>query len=347
MYLPCSCIWIIRNQRFLMLQGKERQMGKSDTYSKDLMQDNDYFADIVNNVLFQGREFVHPNELRELDSTELTIVEELVEESISIQKYRDVLKQISIREDDKTIYVIIGIENQTDIHYAMPVKNLLYDAIRYAKQVDQKTREYKKKETKGILVPKLTSTEFLSGWRKKDKLQPVITITVYYGTKKWDGPRSLHEMLDDSIKEPVLRLIPDYKLHLLEPAGITSWDTYKSDIGLLFQAIAVSDKKEGIMKLVTENAERYSCVDNKIVNAINFYTNADISVNIEREGTTMNVCYAVKTSRANDRIEACVDFGKSLKETLAYVLSIFEDDKDITEEYITTHYNYFLEKKKN
>lgn len=347
MYLPCSCIWIIRNQRFLMLQGKERQMGKSDTYSKDLMQDNDYFADIVNNVLFQGREFVHPNELRELDPTELTIVEELVEESISIQKYRDVLKQISIREDDKTIYVIIGIENQTDIHYAMPVKNLLYDAIRYAKQVDQKTREYKKKETKGILVPKLTSTEFLSGWRKKDKLQPVITITVYYGTKKWDGPRSLHEMLDDSIKEPVLRLIPDYKLHLLEPAGITNWDTYKSDIGLLFQAIAVSDEKNGINNLVKEKSRKFCHVDNKIVNAINFYTNAKIPINKNEEGKVMDVCYAVKTAEAGNMIETCVGLKHSLEETLEYVLSKFVDDKDITEEYVIAEYNYFFEKKNN
>ena len=86
-------------------------MGKSDTYSKDLLQDNNYFADAVNNVLFKGSVIINPNELQELDPIELTIIEDIVEESIPIQKYRDVLKQVVIREDKRAIYAIIGIEN--------------------------------------------------------------------------------------------------------------------------------------------------------------------------------------------------------------------------------------------
>lgn len=38
------------------------------------------------------------------------------------------------------------------------------------------------------------SAEFLSEFHKDDKLTPVITITVYWGSGKWDAPRSLHEM---------------------------------------------------------------------------------------------------------------------------------------------------------
>lgn len=317
-------------------------MGKSDTYSKNLLQDNDYFADTVNNVLFKGRVVIYPNELQELDPTELTIVEDIVEESIPIQKYRDVLKQAVIREDKRAIYAIIRIENQTSVHYAMPVKNLLYDAIRYAKQVEKKTAEYKKKDNKDT-IPKLSNSEFLSGWRKEDKLRPVITITIYFGADEWDGPRSIHEMLEEDIDKDILLLISDYKIYLLEPCSITNWDAFKSDIGLLFHTIAVSNTSCGIKNLVQEESEEFSHVDNKIVNAINFYTKVNIQVNNEKEETDM--CYAMKTADVCDKIEVFVDLGKSLKETIAYILSKYSDDKDITESFITEQYNSFLQKK--
>ena len=35
-------------------------------------------------------------------------------------------------------YVLLGIENQTRIHYAMPVRNIIYDALQYGKQVEEK-----------------------------------------------------------------------------------------------------------------------------------------------------------------------------------------------------------------
>jgi hypothetical protein len=34
--------------------------------------------------------------------------------------------------DGKIAYILYGIENQAEIHYAMAVKNNLYDALEYA-----------------------------------------------------------------------------------------------------------------------------------------------------------------------------------------------------------------------
>ena len=41
----------------------------------------------------------------------------------AVQKYRDILKSAVIKQDEKMSYVLLGIENQTDVHYAMPVRN--------------------------------------------------------------------------------------------------------------------------------------------------------------------------------------------------------------------------------
>ena len=38
-------------------------------------------------------------------------------------------------QEDEAAYILLGIENQTDIHYAMPVRNMIYDALQYGKQV--------------------------------------------------------------------------------------------------------------------------------------------------------------------------------------------------------------------
>ena len=41
-------------------------------------------------------------------------------------------------------YVLLGIENQTRIHYAMPVRNIIYDALQYGKQVEEIARRHER-----------------------------------------------------------------------------------------------------------------------------------------------------------------------------------------------------------
>ncbi|MBR1441863.1 MAG: Rpn family recombination-promoting nuclease/putative transposase [Lachnospiraceae bacterium] len=313
-------------------------MGKADSYSKDLMQRDEYFADTVNNTVFEGKVVVRPEELTELDTTELTIVETVVNDSVPVQKYRDVLKQAVIRKDDKAIYAIIGIENQTTVHYAMPVKCLLYDSIRYAKQVEKTAAAHRKKKTR-----RASGAEFLSGWYKEDKLLPIITITVYFGAEEWDGPKSIHEMFEDTVDESILKIVPNYEIHLLEPRKVVDWDSFQSDIGLLFHAIAVANENRGIDELFLRQPDKFKRVDNRIVNAIDFFTHSKYSVNSEEEETDMS--YAAKTSEAHAIIGAFVDIGKTLEETIEYLSKRFKNDKDINKEYITEEYNSCLRAK--
>lgn len=64
---------------------------------------------------------------------------------------------------------------------------MIYDAMNYGEQVNEAKKQHQKnKDYK-------SSDEFLSGFTLEDRLTPVITITLYLGTKNWDGPRSLVE----------------------------------------------------------------------------------------------------------------------------------------------------------
>lgn len=123
--------------------------------------------------------------------------------------------------DENAAYVIYGLELQSAIHFAMPVRNMLYDAIQYANQVEKTAKVHKKNKDKAD-----TNDEFLSGFYKEDKLIPVITLVIYFGSDEWDAPKSIYDML--SVKDSrILKFVPDYKLNLIAPASISDEDFEK------------------------------------------------------------------------------------------------------------------------
>ena len=42
----------------------------------------------------------------------------------------------------------------------------------------------------------LKSGEYAYRFRKKDRLVPIVTLVLYGGSQKWDGPKSLQDMFD-------------------------------------------------------------------------------------------------------------------------------------------------------
>ena len=108
---------------------------------KEYMRGNKVFADAFNYLIYDGEQVVKPALLQELDTTEIAIPFALDENESPtedvVQKYRDVLKSTVIMQDSRASYILLGVENQTEIHYAMPVRNIIYDALQYGKQVSE------------------------------------------------------------------------------------------------------------------------------------------------------------------------------------------------------------------
>ena len=104
-------------------------------------------------------------------------------------------------------FVLLGLESQEHIHYALPMRVMGYDYATYKKQYNSNAQKYKNSEG-------LSEDEYLSRTKKTDKFIPVITAVVYYGEKEWDGAKSLHGML--KIPEKMTKYVNDYKIHLVE-----------------------------------------------------------------------------------------------------------------------------------
>lgn len=176
---------------------------KHDIITKAYWANRERFADLFNAVFFHGKPELMPEELTPAPNEVSNLIGKR-KEAITISRFRDII--MSYQTHGITL-AILGLENQEQIHYAMPLRNYLYDGLSYQRQCDEICRQHREKR-------ELSNREFLSGIKKEDRLAPVITIVLYYGEKPWDGARSLHEMLN--IPENWKPFVNDYTMHLIE-----------------------------------------------------------------------------------------------------------------------------------
>ena len=267
-------------------------MGKVDIETKQYMSHRDVIADVFNFYIYDGRQVIKPEKLQKIDTAEVALPYGNDAE-IAVQKLRDNIMLWTMAMDDKAAYAVLGIENQDKIHYAMAVKNMLYDALQYAKQVEEAKRSYRNGLNKKRI--KLNSEEFLSGLKKADRLMPVITLVVYFGDKDWDGAKSIHEMLSVDDDE-LLSYVPNYKINLIEPAKISDedYDKFKTDVGSVLQFIKHQSDEDGSW---IKGKTRFKHVEKEAVELINLITGSKITG--EEKEEVVDMCRAWENSINN------------------------------------------------
>ena len=264
--------------------------------------------------MYNGEQKILPEQLRELDTTEIAILlnekdtkdnknrDKEASELKTVQKYRDLMKSATIMEDGKAAYMLLGIENQTEVHYAMPVRNMLYDAMQYNQQVTDIVAKNKgEKGSKGQQKRKISNGEFLSGFHKEDKLIPVITLVLFFNAKEWDGPRSLLDMMN--IQDPVIKeMVVDYPLHLIDPMGISDKDLEKfsSSLREVIGCIKYSNDKNKLAAFIHDNPRMNMEIEAaRVIETITSVTIEDKEVD---SMGNVNMCKAIE-----DMIQDAVD----------------------------------------
>ena len=158
-----------------------KERNASDTTCKQLLRDEECFADLCNYAFFQGRQVIKPEELvsRENDLSTLT---GNIEKPTEIKRYRDVVRKAGIHGD----YVIIGVEHQSTFDKNMIFRILNYDATTYINQVESKKEVY------------------LVG-----------SFVFYTGDEEWKLPETLKETLK-SIPSEMEPYINDWRLPVID-----------------------------------------------------------------------------------------------------------------------------------
>lgn len=262
-------------------------MGKNDIYMKRWLSDKRRFTDLINGSMFQGKEVFSADTLREENTDKGIVLQNSDGKKITIQRYRD----IAMSAEDGTRIVILACENQEEIHYAMPVRGMLYDAVSYADQITRIRQERReKKELKG-------SAQFLSGLKKTDLLYPVITVIFYYGEDEWDGQKDLHGLLGIDREEYKLlkRYVPNYRINLIDPRHLESLGCFQTDLQIVFGMLKYRKSKVKLQNYVELNQEYFSNIDYDSYNAVRAMLGSEQGLKeIKKETGGINMCQALE-----------------------------------------------------
>ena len=175
-------------------------MKDKDITQKVLEKYNDVFADILNVLLFNGRDVVEESTLT--DALPMSMLK--IDGRVRSQE-RDIAKYW---RKSKINVALFGLENQTTSNKLMPLRVLGYDGAEYVKQSRKENIDKAK--------------------------YPVITLVLYLGyEKEWNYPKTLFEVLD--IDEDIKPYVNDFKINLFEIAYLDKEkiNLFKSDFRIL------------------------------------------------------------------------------------------------------------------
>lgn len=229
-------------------------MGKTDLALNQVMERKEVFADFVNGIIYGGRQVVEPEKLEMLSGRSGVIYEENGKKTKALERYGD----IRMKADMGTYSIIFANENQLKVHYAMPVRSMLYDALEYVKQIEKMEKEHTE------AGDKLPGASFLSGITKEDKLMPVITIVLFLGDE-WDGARSLYEMLgideNDRTAAVLKKYLPDYEINLVCAQEIENINWFGSCLQQIFGMLKWKKDKKKLYQYIKDNRENFKKFD--------------------------------------------------------------------------------------
>jgi len=158
-------------------------MAKKAAAVKQWIGNRKRFANLFNAKIFGGVQIIKPEDLEPIEGETHILIQTKDRKRQEIHRYRD----IAMRWKGKMDFMILACENQDKIHYAMPVRTMLYDGLSYVQQM--KVMWDLRDET-----DEMTNDEFLSKFCKDDKIYPVITLVFYFGEKEWDASLDLYGM---------------------------------------------------------------------------------------------------------------------------------------------------------
>ena len=189
---------------------------EKDLSEKNLVANAEVFADISNVNLYDGRCVIQPEDL------ELLPQEMIYKDTEG--KNAKVMADVRMRwRKNGSVIAVIQIENQSQISNIMPIRDLGYIFNNYNEQIKEIIR---KNEQEG---KHFYAKELADG----DRLQPVITVIIYYGKEKWTRPLSILDMLDldEEEKKELEPLLLNHKIHLISLSSLdeNEVEKYKSD----------------------------------------------------------------------------------------------------------------------
>ena len=312
-------------------------MGKGNAAVREWMSNPVRFSDLYNGIVFQGKQVVLPEELEPAEGETDILLEDNEQKVQEIHRYRDIV----MRWKKGALLVLLACENQEKVHYAMTVRNMLYDSLSYAGQIQQLWKEREKEEKQ-----KMTAPEFLSKWKKDDRLVPVITLVFYYDTEQWDGSTDLHGMLQwgEGNQELLREYVPNYRINLVDAGNLEHLERFQSDLQEILGMLKCRGNKKELLDYMNKRESYFRNVDEETYQVMREFLHSEkmLKENVERiEGKeTVDMCKAldelyndgieqgIECGMIRGTIETLKEFGVSMEEAIERIMNKFEITKE-------------------
>ena len=258
-------------------------MREKNATSIEYFKDPRRIVDLLNGIVFHGRQVITEDNLLEKNPVLHNVYREK-NKVVAIENTPD----LSVAVTWKSLKFQFMIQIQTLEHYAMPVRNAIYDALQYGKQVSDIAAGHRRsqKDYSGK-----TGGEYLSGFLKEDHIKPVITLVIHFGAEDWDGPLSLHEMMPIRDME-ILSYVENYRIHLIDPAKLTEEELNKFSTSMreVMGYIKYSNNKEKLLDFL--RTDTHKSIEMNAARVIKTITKTPIKISEEKEGIEM--CQAIE-----------------------------------------------------
>ena len=325
-------------------------MGKGNAAVREWMSNPVRFSDLYNGIVFRGKQVVLPEELESAEGETDILLEDKEQKVQEIHRYRDIV----MRWKKGALLVLLACENQEKVHYAMTVRNMLYDSLSYVGQIQQLWKEREKEEKQ-----KMTAPEFLSKWKKDDRLVPVITLVFYYDTEQWDGSTDLHGMLQwgegEENQELLREYVPNYRINLVDAGNLEHLERFQSDLQEILGMLKCRGNKKELLDYMNKREEYFRNVDEETYQVMREFLHSEkmLKENVERiEGKeTVDMCKAldelyndgieqgIERGMIRGTIETMKEFNISMEEAIERISKKFEITKEQAKEEVEKYWS--------
>ena len=320
-------------------------MGKYDDAMYSFLSDNERFADLFNGAVFGGEKVLQADALEE--GAERYAWMRMSQgkkgkKPKAQNRYRDIKKHLK----EGTGFSVVAIEDQSDIDYTMPWRIMQYDGLEYERQI----REIENSKRRVLSRKKKNVRHWETRFGQGDKLHPVYTICLYHGTKRWDGPKSLKDMMefeaDGKLREV---LFHDYRMSLVCVEDLKELSLFRTDLRLLLAALGTRGDKEAMKALY--KSEDFMNISAETARTIAVMTdNTQILKKLdEQEEEEINMCKAwdeiqqeweeatVKAreeGKEQDRVSSIRSLKENLKMTTEQAMKALDIPEDMFAHYL-------------
>ena len=278
-------------------------MGKVNNVLNRYFRNKERFADLFNGIYFEGARVIRPEQLTDASEVYTDAEAENLktgEKGEFLERIRD----IKMRLDTGEVLMLLGIEHQDYVDYAMPFRGLQYDTMEYGRQLKDLRQ---KNDAEGSFQNK---SEKLCKIKKTDRITPVYTLCIYHGEEPWDGPRCLKDMMEfGNDSTGMSNFFSDYPLRLYCLNEEEDFSIFHTEVRLLFKAMRYRKDKKNLRQLI-ENDPEYRSMDadtleviSVMLNAPKLWENREKFMHMEDDKEEYDMCQAMREWVEEERNE--------------------------------------------